>query len=282
MTTNDDLRPLLAGVCGAPIAQTKSPRLFRHWFTTYGIDGFYVPMLIHAGHFTDAVRTLPKVGFRGMNVTLPNKETALAIADQITDSAKAIGAANTLTFLTDGSIHADNTDGFGFIENLKAGAPGWEPHKPAVMLGAGGAARAGIFTLLEAGVPEVRLTNRTREKAEALADHFGPKVTIHDWSDRAEILAEAGVIVNSTSLGMIGNPPLQISLANADAGTVVTDMVYNPLITPLLAEAQSMGLPIVDGLGMLLHQARPGFRRWFGREAEVNQSLRDSCLESSV
>lgn len=278
MTDTEDPRPLLAGVCGAPIAQSKSPLLFQHWFDVTGIKGSYVPMLIQPEDFNHVARTLPKAGFRGMNVTLPHKEAALALADEVSDAARSIGAANTLTFDITGKIHADNTDGFGFIENLKSGAPTWDAFKPAVMLGAGGAARAGIFTLLQAGVPEVRLTNRTRDKADTLADHFGPKVKVHDWTDRAEILSGAGVIVNSTSLGMVGKPPLDISLESADPGTVVTDMVYNPLITPLLAEAQSKKLPIVDGLGMLLHQARPGFRRWFGQDAKVTNALRNACL----
>ncbi|MEM7057411.1 MAG: shikimate dehydrogenase [Pseudomonadota bacterium] len=279
---SEDPRPRLAGVCGAPIAQSKSPLLFKHWFQVHGIQGHYVPMLIQPEDFDYVARALPKAGYRGINVTLPHKGSALGLADESSPAAKAIGAANTLTFREDGRIHADNTDGFGFIENLKAGAPEWDPAKPVVMLGAGGAARAGIFVLLEAGVPEIRLTNRTREKADALTDHFGARVQVYEWSDRSEILSGAGAIINSTSLGMIGKPALDISLNSAKSGTVVTDMVYNPLITPLLAQAKQKALPIVDGLGMLLHQARPGFRRWFGQDPKVTPALRDACLGSGA
>ena len=275
MIDTTDERPLLAGVCGYPIAQSRSPLLFAHWFKEYGIAGHYVPLRIRPADFEEVIPALIRAGFRGLNVTIPHKQAALAIADDVSPAASAIGAANTLIFGEDGTIHADNTDAFGFLANLREGAPEWEPTSgPAVLLGAGGAARAAVHVLLEAGVPELRLTNRTREKAEELARHFGDRVHIVDWAERSDALAGAALIANSTSLGMIGNPPLEISLEAAPADAVVTDMVYNPLITPLLAEAKARSMPIVDGLGMLLHQARPGFRAWFGRDPEITDSLR--------
>lgn len=277
-----DERPLTAGVCGAPIAQSKSPRLFRHWFGVYRIDGAYAPLLVRPEDFAAVVQSLTRAGFRGLNVTVPHKIAALALADDATPGARAIGAANTLTFAPDGAIHADNTDAFGFIENLRTTAPDWRADAgPAVMLGAGGAARAGIHALVEAGVPELRVVNRTRTKAEALAAAFGPRVQVVDWSERSEALAGAATIVNSTSLGMVGNPPLDISLDATSDGALVTDMVYNPLTTDLLRSARARGLLTVDGLGMLLHQARPGFRRWFGTDPEVTPALRAACLDQS-
>lgn len=279
---SDDPRPLNAGVCGQPIGHSKSPRLFRHWFGAYGIEGSYAPLLIAPESFETAIRGLMAAGYRGVNCTLPHKEAALAIADETSDAARAIGAANTLTFRPDGTIHADNTDGFGFYENLKAGAPDWKAaNGPAVMIGAGGAARAGIHALLTAGAPELRVTNRTREKAEALAAHFGGLVTVVDWARRSEAMDGAATIANSTSLGMTGQPPLEIALDAAPATAVVTDMVYAPLETQLLADARARGMVAVDGLGMLLHQARPGFHRWFGRDPEVTPALRADCLEGA-
>ncbi len=282
MTFNDP-RPLVAGVCGDPIAQTKSPVLFRHWFETLGIDGHYVPLLIPAPEFERVVRALPAAGFRGLNVTVPHKLSALALADNVSAAAKAIGAANTLTFSPDGEISADNTDGFGFLSNLRAGAPDWEPSSgPAVLLGAGGAARAAIHVLKEAGVPEIRLINRTRSKADELADAFGNPVQAVDWEERASALDGSATIINSTSLGMVGEPPLEISLDDAPRSCLLTDMVYNPLETQLLADARARGLQTVDGLGMLLHQARPGFAAWFGCDPKVTDALRAACLEGQT
>ena len=279
MTANDDPRPLTAGVCGFPIAQSKSPVLFGHWFDRYRIAGAYIPLRIAPEDFAEDLPALMKAGFRGVNCTLPHKIMALELADTITDAARAIGAANTLTFSLGGEITADNSDWFGFLQNLRAGCPEWDPMSgPAVMLGAGGAARAGIHALLHAGCPEVRLTNRTREKADALAEFFGTEITVIDWDDRSEALADASIIANSTSLGMTGERPLEISLDGAPRTALVTDMVYNPLETDLLRQARQLGMPTVDGLGMLLHQARPGFQSWFGRDPEVTDDLRAACL----
>ena len=276
--TGDD-RPLLAGVCGFPIGHSKSPTLFAHWFREYGIAGHYVPLRIAAEDFETVFRTLPRAGFRGVNVTVPHKQAALALADHASQAARAIGAANTITFHPDGAVEADNSDAFGFFANLRDGAPDWDPRSgPAVLLGAGGAARAAAWVLLDAGVPELRIANRTRERAEELRRHFGDRVAVLDWADRDAALDGAATIVNSTSLGMLGKPPLPIRLDAAPGSALVTDMVYNPLTTPLLAAAQARGMPTVDGLGMLLHQARPGFRAWFGRDPAVTPALRAACL----
>jgi shikimate dehydrogenase len=268
---------------GWPIKHSRSPLVFGHWFAEHGIVGSYVRLAVRAEDFEQVFRALPKAGFRGVNVTLPHKLSALALADEATEAAHMIGAANTITFLADGRIRADNSDGYGFIENVRAGAVGWDPASgPALVLGAGGAARAILFALLDAGVPEIRLANRTRAKAEALAEHFGRRVELTEWAERDAACDGAGLIVNTTSLGMSGNPPLEISLAAAPAGAVVTDIVYSPLETEILAQARARGLSVVDGLGMLLHQARPGFRAWFGADPMVTPALRRAALEGRM
>ncbi len=279
-------RPLRAGVIGWPVAHSKSPLIFAHWFAETGVAGSYLRLATRPEDFAAAFRALPKAGFRGVNVTIPHKVRALELADEASEAARAIGAANTIRFDPDGRIFADNTDGYGFIENLREGAPAWNPAAgPALVLGAGGAARAVIHALLEAGAPAIRLANRTRGKAEALAAHFGPRfgsrVEVIDWAARAAATGGAATIVNTTSLGMTGNPALEISLAEAPAPALVADIVYAPLETPLLAAARARGLATVDGLGMLLHQARPGFRAWFGADPAVTKELRRAVLEGS-
>ncbi len=278
-----DDRPLLAGVMGWPVKHSRSPLLFGHWFAEHRIPGAYVRLAVRPGDFEQVFRALPKAGFRGANVTLPHKLAALALADAASPAARAIGAANTLVFGADGKATADNTDGYGFIENLRQCAPAWRPASgPALVLGAGGAARAILHALLEAGVPEIRLANRTRDKAEGLAAHFGPGIRPVDWEDRSAATAGAATIVNTTSLGMTGKPPLEISLDDAPPAALVTDIVYVPLETALLARARARGLAAVDGLGMLLHQARPGFRAWFGADPRVTPALRRAVLEAAA
>ncbi|WP_424974704.1 shikimate dehydrogenase [Dinoroseobacter sp. S124A] len=269
----------IAGVIGNPIAHSRSPHLHGHWLRTYGIDGYYVPLHVQGQDLAEVFRALPKLGFKGVNVTLPHKERALELADRVSDRAALIGAANTITFQPDGTIHADNTDGYGFIENLRAGAPGWSPRTgPIVVLGAGGAARGVLSALLEAGAPEIRLANRTRVKAESLRHDFGPRVTVVDWHRVSDVLEDATTLVNTTSLGMEGQAELSISIDALPRDAVVTDIVYRPLITKLLGTAMSRGNPIVDGLGMLLHQAAPGFERWFGLRPEITPELRAAAL----
>lgn len=269
----------LAGVIGSPISHSRSPRLHRHWLTTYGVPGYYIPMEVASENLEPVLRTLPKAGFVGVNVTIPHKEKVMEIADQITDSAAIIGAANTLSFRPDGSITADNTDGYGFIENLRHGAPNWDPKAgPAVVFGAGGAARAVVSALSDAGVPEIILTNRTRVRADKLKTDFGQRITVVDWVQAGNVVEDAAVVVNTTSLGMVGKPDLRVPLDGLRKGTVVTDLVYTPLKTHLLQIAEEAGCVTVDGLGMLLYQAVPGFERWFGLRPTVDKATRAAAL----
>ncbi|WP_282153645.1 shikimate dehydrogenase [Ruegeria atlantica] len=269
----------LAGVIGHPIGHSKSPKLHGHWLKTYGLPGHYVPMDVAPEDLESVLRTLPKAGYVGANVTVPHKEAALQIADHVSDRAAKIGAANTLVFQPDGSIHADNTDGYGFMENLLAGAPDWNPQDgPAVVFGAGGAARAVLQALVEAGVPEIILTNRTRARADQLKEEFGPRITVVDWVKAGNVIENAELVVNTTSLGMQGQPELRVPLDGLQPGSVVTDLVYVPLKTRLLQAAEEAGCTTVDGLGMLLHQAVPGFERWFGKRPEVTDELRATVL----
>jgi shikimate dehydrogenase len=274
-----DNRIPLAGVIGHPIAHSKSPALFSHWFKELGVRGHYIPMDVMDGDLEQVLRTMPKQGFVGCNITIPFKEHALSIADKVSDRATLIGAANTLSFSEDGSIYADNTDGYGFIQNLRQGAPDWEPTAgPAAVLGAGGASRAIINALLEEGVPEILLSNRTRIRAETMKSDFGAKITVVDWVKSGDMLADAATVVNTTSLGMVGKAEFRVPLKELSPKAVVCDIVYTPLQTKLLEEAAEIGCRTVDGLGMLLHQAVPGFERWFGMRPEVTEKARAAIL----
>lgn len=270
----------LAGVIGTPIAHSKSPRLHQHWLRRYGIRGHYIPMEIVSADLEDAIAMMPKMGFVGVNVTIPHKEHILSIADLVSDRAAVMGSANTLIFRADGKVHADNTDGYGFLENLKQGAPDWDPKAgPAAVIGAGGAARAVISSLIDVGCPEIRLSNRTKTRAEGLRQEFGTKVEVVDWVTAGNMLDGAMTVVNASSLGMIGAAEMRVPLDALSSTAVVTDLVYTPLETPLLAYARSIGCRTVDGLGMLLHQAVPGFERWFGLRPEVDDELRKAVLQ---
>ena len=269
----------LAGVIGHPVAHSRSPVLHGFWLKRYGIKGHYIPIDLAQSDLREALAFLPRLGFVGLNVTIPHKETVLALADVVTDRAALIGAANTLIFRKDGKIHADNTDGAGFIANLRQNAPDWTPHSgPAVIFGAGGAARAVAATLIELGVPEIRIANRTRPRAEALRADFGARLQVHDWVQAANMLQGAALVINTTSLGMTGKPDFRVPLDALEPGTVVTDLVYTPLMTQFLIEAQDRGAHVVDGLGMLLHQAAPGFERWFNHRPDVDDATRAAVL----
>lgn len=275
-----ELKIPLAGVIGMPIGHSKSPALHGHWLKRYGIAGYYIPMQVSREDLPKVIDILPKMGFVGVNVTLPHKEAVLGLADLVTDRAALIGAANTLIFRKDGKIHADNTDGYGFIENLRQEAPGWNPAAgPAAVFGAGGAARAVVASLIDVGVPEILLSNRTRARTEALRADFGAKVTVVDWVQAGNMLEDAATVVNTTSLGMVGKPEFRTPLDGLRKGAVVTDLVYAPLKTKFLATAEAMGCRTVDGLGMLLHQASPAFDRWFGVRPEVDDALRAAVLD---
>jgi len=269
----------VAGVMGCPISHSKSPRLHGFWLDQYNIDGAYIPMKVNPDEFERAILGMKALGMKGANVTVPHKENALKFADIATERAKKIGAANTLIVQDDGTILADNTDGFGFYENLIQGAPTWDANKgPAVVLGAGGAARAVIVALIEAGVPEIRLINRTRARAENLANELEGNITVVDWDMREPALAGCNLLTNTTTLGMTGQALLEIDLFDLPKTALVNDIVYAPLLTNLLEKAQIHGCPTVDGIGMLLHQARPGFKAWFGKDPEVTVELRDYVI----
>ncbi|MFN3274751.1 MAG: shikimate dehydrogenase [Paracoccus sp. (in: a-proteobacteria)] len=269
----------LAGVIGMPVAHSRSPRLHGHWLARYGLAGHYVPMPVQPEHLAEVLRILPRAGFVGINVTIPHKEAVLTLADTVTDRAALIGAANTLIFRPDGKIHADNTDGYGFIANLRQNAPDWQPDAgPAVVIGAGGAARAVVASLLDSGVRELRITNRTRLRAEQIKAEFGARLVVYEWAQVGNMLEGAATVVNATSLGMLGKQPLRVPLDALSPQALVTDLVYTPLMTPLLIEAQARGCRIVDGLGMLLHQAAPGFERWFGHRPEIDEETRRVVL----
>lgn len=267
-------RAKLAGVMGWPVGHSLSPILHGHWLGTLGIDGSYVPLPVKPEDFEGALRTLPKLGFAGVNVTIPHKQAALAAVDELDDVARRIGAVNTVVVRRDGSLWGTNTDAYGFLENMKWRYPDWEPAAgPATVIGAGGAARAIVVALLDAGVPSVRLVNRSRDRAESLAAALDGRIEVRDWETRALALDGAALLVNTTSLGMTGQPPLDLDLARLTAGAAVCDIVYVPLETDLLKAARAAGHPAIDGIGMLLHQARPGFAAWFGIEPTVDNAL---------
>jgi len=267
----------LAGVMGWPVGHSRSPRLHGFWLQAYAIDGAYVPLAVPPERFEQAMHALPALGFRGANVTVPHKAAALRLADTADEHARRIGAANTLVVGDDGSLRASNTDGYGFLQNLKQRAPGWTAERPVLVLGAGGAARAVVVALLETGVSQVRLANRTGARANELADDLagdlGGAILPVAWDRRAKAADGCGLVVNTTTLGMTGQPALDMPLDGLEPGAAVYDLVYAPLETPLLAAAKAHGLVAVDGLGMLLHQARPGFKAWFGRDPDVTDEL---------
>ena len=274
----------LAGVMGWPVSHSRSPRLHGYWLARHGIDGAYVPLPVRPENLAQALRALPVLGFAGVNLTLPHKEAALAAMDALSQSARRAGSVNLVVVGNDGRLSGDSTDGYGFIESLKEGAPGRSAGAgPAVVLGAGGAARAIVAALLDAGAPEIRLVNRSLPRAEALAAALGGAIKPLPWERREEALGEAALLVNTTTLGMTGAPPLDLPLDRLPSTSVVVDIVYVPLETPLLAAARGRGLIAVDGLGMLLHQARPAFAAWFkiGVLPEVTPELRRFVLEGA-
>lgn len=270
----------LAGLVGLPVGHSKSPKLHGHWLRTLGLSGYYIPMEVAEEDLESVLRALPKAGFRGVNVTMPHKISALEISDRTTETARAIGAANTLVFDEAGGILADNTDAYGFAENLRRGVPDWSVRgAKCTMAGAGGAARAVVHALLENGAAEVAVANRTRKEAEQIRDRFGDRVRVCGWDELEAELGGASTVVNATSLGMSGNPDLEVGLGRLGKGAVVTDLVYSPLETGFLRRARQMGFTTVDGLGMMLHQAVPAFESWFGRRPEVDALTRRMALE---
>jgi shikimate dehydrogenase len=265
-------KPPAACLIGWPAAHSRSPLIHRYWLRTLGIEGGYVIEAVPPDEFKDFVMRLSLRGFVGANVTIPHKEQALALSKPDA-RASAVGAANTLWF-ENGELCSTNTDVEGFINNLDASAPGWDKAKEALVLGAGGAARAVVFGLIERGIGTVHLANRTIARAQTLAEQFGPRVEPASWDRVGELLPRAGLLVNTTSLGMHDQPRLEIDVSLLPGNSVVADLVYVPLQTELLAAAQARGLKTADGLGMLLHQAVRGFELWFGRRPQVTGELR--------
>jgi len=271
-----------AGVIGFPVAQSRSPRLHGYWLERYNIPGTYITMPVKPGNVETALRGLSALGFAGCNVTLPHKEAAFRAMDRVDDLAKRMGAVNMVVVEEDGSLSGYNKDGYGFIENLRDGKPGWRGDEgPVVVLGAGGAARGIIVALLDEGVRDLRLLNRTRARAEQLAAEIPGPITVLDWSERHAALAGAALLVNTTNQGMYGQPALDIALDDLPTSALVCDIIYNPLQPPLLATAAARGNPTVNGLGMLIHQARPAFKAWFGVDPEPTAELR-AFLEATI
>ena len=269
----------VAAVLGHPINHSKSPKLHNYWLSLFNIGGYYIPLDIDPRNFENSIRALIDLGFVGANVTIPYKEKVLKIADKISDRAAIIGAANTLTFLQDGRIYADNTDGYGFLQNIKCKYNDWSAGEgTSVVFGAGGASRAILGALIEDGANEVILANRTRSRADQLRSDFGAKIKVVDWTKVQNYLSDASTVINATSLGMGGKEELPIPLQGLRKNTLVTDIVYTPLNTPLLENAAKRGCRTVDGLGMLIHQAIPGFERWFGVKPDVSENLRELLI----
>ncbi|MFI4988301.1 MAG: shikimate dehydrogenase [Alphaproteobacteria bacterium] len=265
----------LAGIMGWPVHHSRSPKLHGYWLARHGIAGSYVPLAVKPGNLAAALKGLAALGFAGCNVTIPHKEAALRLADRVDPIARRIGAVNTVVVAADGTLDAFNNDAYGYIESLREAKPDWRADAgPAAVVGAGGSARAVVASLADRGAREIRLVNRTRARAEALAREYGPPVVAVPWEARDAALEGVALLVNATSQGMAGQPPLELSLAALPRAALVSDLVYIPLETPLLAAARRRGNPTVDGLGMLLHQARPAFKAWFGILPEVTPELR--------
>lgn len=272
----------LAGIMGWPVAHSRSPLLHGFWLDKTGIDGAYVPLPVRPEHLEQALRALALFGFRGCNLTIPHKQAALRVADRVDPLARRIGAVNTIVVAADGSLEASNTDIYGFRENLRDHVPDWDPSTgAAVVLGAGGSARAVVAALTDAGVGEIRIVNRTHSRAEAVAADLTTAeaaIRVHPWQSASAALEGAALLVNTTSLGMSGEPPLDLDLSPLPLSAPVVDIVYVPLETELLATAHRRGHPVVDGLGMLLHQGRPGFEAWFGARVQVGPELRAAVV----
>lgn len=269
----------LAGVIGWPISHSRSPRIHNHWLKVHGIDGTYLPMAVAPGQLAAALQGLPALGFKGCNITLPHKVDALALVHEVDANARRVGAINTVVVQPDGSLKGFNNDGYGFIQALLEGKPDWRADAgPITVLGAGGAARAVVLSLADRGAREIRLINRTLQNSQALAQEFGMPVTALPWSERHSALADISLLVNTTTLGMDGKETLDLDLTALPAHAYVCDVIYAPLETPLLAAARLRGNATVNGLGMLLHQARPAFAAWFGVMPDVTEALRHAVL----
>jgi shikimate dehydrogenase len=268
-------RFLLAGLMGFPVMHSRSPKLHNYWLAQHGLTGAYLPLAIRTEGLRAALRALPALGFSGCNLTIPHKEAALAIVDRVDPVARRIGAMNCVVVAPDGSLEGQNHDAFGFVESIREAQPDWRADAgPIVVIGAGGGARAVLVSLIDQGAREIRLVNRTPARAAALQRDLGGPITALAWEKREDALAGAAMLVNTTNQGMVGTPPLELALDALPPTALVSDIVYIPRETALLAAARKRGNPTVNGLGMLLHQARPAFRAWFGIMPDVTPELR--------
>ena len=265
---------VLAGVMGSPVAHSRSPVIHNHWIAQYHLKGSYVLLPVEPANLHDALRGLKALGFAGCNVTIPHKVEAMKAMDWLHPVAKQMGAINTIVVQPDGALHGFNNDGYGYIQCIKDAKPDWRADTgPITVLGAGGAARAIVLSLINEGAKEIRLINRTQEKAQALADEFGSSVKVLNWSERNNALSNIAMLVNTTNQGMHGQPDLDIRLDDLPASALVSDAIYIPLETPLLVAAKARGNKTVNGLGMLLNQARPAFEAWYGVLPEITPEL---------
>ncbi len=272
--------PYLAGVIGHPISQSKSPKLHNYWISKYQINGFYIPFSVTTEKLQTSIKSLIDLGLSGVNVTIPHKTNVLSFADSVTDRAALIGASNTLYFSKSGKIHADNTDGYGFIQNIIDEIPDYDFYdKTAIIYGAGGSARAIASALISNGIKEVGITNRTRSKAQIISENLGAKVSVVDWRTAPEMVGRADLIINATSMGMIGQPDFSQPITRAKKTALVIDIVYNPLITGLIKEAKKQKLKTVGGIGMLINQAVPGFEHWFQTTPVIDDDVRKFIVE---
>jgi len=270
---------VMAGVMGWPVAHSRSPVIHNHWIRQYGLNGSYGLFPVRPERLEAALRGLSALGMAGCNITLPHKVQAMQWVDQVDPLGQRMGAINLVVVQADGALHGFNTDGYGFIQSLRDAKPDWRADAgPIVVLGGGGAARAIVLSLIDAGASSIRLINRTRSKAQALADEFGPAMTVCDWSERHDALAGAAMLVNSTDQGMHGKTDLDLRLDALPTAALVCDALYIPLETTLLAAARARGNLTVNGLGMLLNQARPAFKAWFGVDPEVTPVLREAVI----
>ncbi|MES2283264.1 MAG: shikimate dehydrogenase [Pseudomonadota bacterium] len=269
----------LAGIMGWPVAHSRSPIIHNHWIKKYGLNGAYVQLPVAPGKLAQAVPGLAALGFKGCNITIPHKVEALQLVDEVDVMARRMGAMNTIVVQADGSLKGFNNDGFGYIQSLIDAQPDWRADAgPITVLGAGGAARAVVLSLADRGAKEIRLLNRTFDKAEALAKEFGSPVKALPWDDRHAALADVALLVNTTSQGMHGQPDLELNLDALPKHALVSDVIYVPLETPLLLAARQRGNPTVNGLGMLLNQARPAFHAWFGVMPEITDELKQALI----
>lgn len=269
-----DQRFILAGVMGWPVAHTRSPVIHNHWISKHGLKGAYVQLPVKPGSLEAAIRGLPALGFAGCNITVPHKISAMPWMDEVHPAAQRIEAINTVVVREDGSLLGVNNDGIGYIQSLRDADPHWRADQgPAMVIGAGGAARAIVVALLDEGVPELRITNRTAEKAQAFRDAFGERIKVIPWDERNSAMAGLSLLVNTTTQGMHGQPPLDVVLEELPRDAMVSDAIYIPLETPLLAAARQRGHRTVNGLGMLLNQARPAFKAWFGVMPDITPEL---------